>query len=90
MKLFTTLFFLFLSLSGFSQSYDTDMLSKDFHKGRREALRNFLPEKTCAVIFAGAERQRANDTKFIYHQDPNFYYLTGLNEPNAMLLIFKE
>ena len=66
------------------------MLTKDFHRGRREALRKSLPVNTCAVVFAGAERQRANDTKFIYHQDPNFYYLTGLTEPNAMLIIFKE
>ncbi len=90
MKILKTLLFLLIALSGFSQIYDTDMLSKDFHKGRREAIRKSLPENTCAAVFAGAERQRANDTKFIYHQDPNFYYLTGLNEPNALLLIFKE
>lgn len=90
MKSLKTLFLLCISLSGFSQSYDADMLSKEFHKGRRDALRSFMPANTCAVIFAGAERQRANDTKFIYHQDPNFYYLTGLLEPNAMLIIFKE
>lgn len=90
MKTLKTLFLLCISTSGFSQSYDSDMLSKEFHKGRRDALRKYLSENSCAVIFAGAERQRANDTKFIYHQDPNFYYLTGLLEPNAMLIIFKE
>ncbi len=74
----------------FSQNYDNDLLSKDFHQGRREALRKLLPDSSCAVFFANPERQRANDTKFIYHQDPNFYYLTGLNEPNAMFIIFKE
>ncbi len=84
------LVFLFLSSFSFSQNYDNDILSKEFHKGRREALRKFLPANTCAVVFAGAERQRANDTKFIYHQDPNFYYLTGYNEPNSLLIIFKE
>jgi Xaa-Pro aminopeptidase len=25
-----------------------------------------------------------------YHQDPNFYYLTGFTEQNSMLIIFKE
>lgn len=84
--------FLFIGLSAlsYSQSYDTDLLSKEFHKGRRDALRKSLPDNTCAVFFAGAERKRANDTKFIYHQDPDFYYLTGLNEPNSMIIIFKE
>ncbi|MCX6295563.1 MAG: aminopeptidase P N-terminal domain-containing protein, partial [Bacteroidetes bacterium] len=88
-KLFFLVFLLATGLS-FSQNYDTDILSKEFHKERREALRKFLPNNSCAVIFAGAERQRANDTKFIYHQNPNFYYLTGLNEPNAVVIIFKE
>jgi Xaa-Pro aminopeptidase len=27
---------------------------------------------------------------FRYHQDPNFYYLTGLREPNAILIVFSE
>jgi Xaa-Pro aminopeptidase len=74
----------------YAQSYDTDLLSKEFHHGRREAIRKGLPDSACAVFFSNPERARANDTKFIYHQDPNFYYLTGLNEPNSMLIIFKE
>ncbi len=86
---FTLLTFLIGSLV-FSQSYDTDLLSKDFHKGRREALRKLMPDSSCTVFFTNPERQRANDTKYLYHQDPNFYYLTGLLEPNAVLFIFKE
>jgi Xaa-Pro aminopeptidase len=73
-----------------AQSYDTDLLTKEFHQGRREAVRKGLPDSSCAVFFSNPERIRANDTKFIYHQDPNFYYLTGLNEPNSLLIIFKE
>ena len=73
-----------------SQSYDTDLLSKEFHKGRREALRKLMPDSSCAVFFTNPERQRANDTKYLYHQDPDFYYLTGLTEPNAILIVFKE
>jgi Xaa-Pro aminopeptidase len=70
--------------------YDTDVLSKDFHKGRREALRKLMPDSSVIVMFAGAVRNRANDVDFLYHQDPDFYYLTGLTEPDAMLLIFKD
>ena len=78
------------SLLGYSQNYDTDLLTKEFHQNRRDALRKLLPDSSCAVFFANPERQRANDTKYIYHQDPNFYYFTGLNEPNSMIIIFKE
>jgi Xaa-Pro aminopeptidase len=27
---------------------------------------------------------------YVYHQDPDFYYLTGYKEPNAVLLIFSD
>lgn len=91
MKLRFLISFLLLSVLCLkAQSYDTDLLSKEFHQNRREALRKLLPENTCAIFFANPERQRANDTKYLYHQDPDFYYLTGLTEPNAMLIIFKE
>jgi Xaa-Pro aminopeptidase len=73
-----------------AQTYDSDLLNKEFHKNRREALRKLLPDNTCAVFFANPERQRANDTKYLYHQDPDFYYLTGFTEPNALLIIFKK
>jgi len=70
--------------------YDTDLLSKDFHNGRREALRALMPEGSVAVFFSAPVRNRANDVDFEYHQDPDFYYLTGLNEPNSVLVVFKD
>ena len=59
-----------------------------FHQSRREALREKLPPNSVAVIFANPTRNRANDVDFVYHQDPNFFYLTGWREPQAVLLIF--
>ena len=36
--------------------------------------------------YSGINMVRANsDVDFEFHQDPNFYYLTGLNEPNSIL-----
>ena len=67
-----------------------DILTAEFHKQRREAFRQKLPENSVAVFFANPVRNRANDVDYLYHQDPNFYYLTGYREPNAVLLIFKE
>ena len=67
-----------------------DLLSMDFHEGRRDALRQKLPDKSVAVFFTNPVRNRANDVDYMYHQDPNFYYLTGHRQPGAMLLIFKE
>jgi Xaa-Pro aminopeptidase len=70
--------------------YDTDLLSKEFHAGRREALRNLMADSSVAVFFSSTIKTRSNDVDFEFHQDPNFYYLTGLNEPDAVLFVFKN
>ncbi len=70
--------------------YDNDLLSPEFHRQRREALRTKLPEGGVALFFASPVRNRSNDVDYEYHQDPNFYYLTGLREPEALLFVFKE
>jgi len=70
--------------------YDTDLLTPAFFAKNRQALRDSMPKNTVAVLFANPVRNRSNDVDYEYHQDPNFYYLTGLREPNAVLLIFKE
>jgi Xaa-Pro aminopeptidase len=75
---------------GISQDLPTDYLPADFHKDRRDAVKAKLPPKTAVVLFANAERNRANDVDYVYHQDPNFYYLTGYKEPNAVLILFSE
>lgn len=86
------IFIILLSTSTFyaQEGLPTDYLSSDFHKDRREALREKMPANTVAVFFANAVRNRANDVDYVYHQDPNFYYLTGYKEPNAVLVIFSE
>jgi Xaa-Pro aminopeptidase len=91
MKIFKFLFiaFLFVSINGFSQT-PTDFLSKEFHKSRRVALRTKMPTNSVAVVFANPVRNRANDVDYIFHQDPNFYYLTGYREPNAVLVLFSD
>jgi Xaa-Pro aminopeptidase len=68
----------------------TDFLSKEFHKERRQKLREKMPANSVAVFFANPIRNRANDVDFIYHQDPEFLYLTGYKEPHAVLLVFKD
>ena len=55
----------------------TDFLSPAFHQQRRELLRAQLPPHSVAVVFAAPVRNRANDVDFVYHQNPDFHYLTG-------------
>lgn len=81
---------LLMGIPAIAQEMPTDFLSADFHQGRRVLVREMMPTNSVAVFFANAERNRANDVDYIYHQNPDFYYLTGYKEPNAVLLIFSE
>lgn len=82
----TSLFTFFVA----AQQLPTDYLTADFHKGRRDAFRAEMPANSVAVLFSNPVRNRANDVDYIYHQDPDFHYLTGYNEPHAVLLIFSS
>ncbi len=92
MKSLLPLFILLSSFSLLAQNADlpNDFLPKGFHKDRREKLRASLPQNSVAVFFANPVRNRARDVDYIYHQDPDFYYLTGYKEPDALLFIFKD
>ena len=106
MRYFTIYFFLFSFLKLTSQEkstfpittlrpdtlgiYDTDLLPPIFHKERRKLVRTFMPENSMAIFCSAKNMLRANDVDFEFHQDPNFYYLTGLNESNSILILFKN
>ncbi len=67
-----------------------DYLTKEFHAGRREALRKLMPANSVAVIFAYPERVFSEDVNYAYHPSPDLYYFSGYKETSAVLLIFKD
>jgi Xaa-Pro aminopeptidase len=70
--------------------YPSDQLTPAFHAGRRAAFRDMMAKNSVGIFFASQVRTRNNDVDYFYAQNKNFYYFTGLEEANAMLLIFKE
>jgi len=92
-KIFVLLSHLVLSASVFSQDAENlpaDYLSKEFHAGRRDALRHLMPSNSVAVIFAYPERIFSRDINYTFHQNPDLYYFSGYTEANSVLLIFKD
>ena len=83
------LFILSISLNA-QDDLPTDYLSKDFHAGRREALRKIMPDNSVMVVMAYPTRVFSNDVDYFYHQNPDMYYFSGYKEPHSILLIFKE
>lgn len=70
--------------------YPNDYLSPEFHAGRRAAFKEKMPAKSVGIFFASQVRLRNDDVDYQYAQNKNFYYFTGLEEPNSLLLLFKE
>ncbi|MGB2130010.1 MAG: Xaa-Pro aminopeptidase [Marinobacterium sp.] len=54
---------------------------------RRERLLAALPVDSIALIAAAHLTSRNRDAEFAFRQDSDFYYLTGFNEPDAILLL---
>src|SRR5689334_25051833 len=90
MKLLVVAFLVPLFFQMPAQDMPGDFLTKAFYKERRQKLREELPPNSVAVFFANPTRNRANDVDYVYHQDPDFFYLTGYKESNSLLLVFKD
>lgn len=57
-----------------------------FQKRRTELL-SLLPPNSIALIPAASLKIRNRDTEYSFRQNSDFYYLTGFNEPDAVLAI---
>lgn len=63
-----------------------NLFDASFFAGNRKRLRSLLD--TDIVVLTGSARlQRSGDTTFPFRQDSNFWYFTGINEPECVLVI---
>lgn len=63
------------------------MITQKEYQTRRRTLASRLPADSIAVIPASSELLRNGDAHYRFRQDSDFSYLTGFNEPDALLLI---
>lgn len=57
---------------------------------RRQALLAKMAPASAAVIFAAPEATRSNDSEYPFRQNSDFWYFTGFNEPEAVLVLIKS
>lgn len=57
---------------------------------RRQALLAKMQPGSAALIFAAPEAIRSNDSEYPYRQSSDFWYFTGFNEPEALLVLIKS
>jgi Xaa-Pro aminopeptidase len=63
------------------------MISLQEYQQRRQKLATLLPKDSIAVIPSASEYLRNGDGHYRFRQDSDFYYLTGFNEPDAVLVL---
>lgn len=61
----------------------------EFFAANRARLRELFTGTAPIVITANGHLQRSGDTTFPFQQDTNFWYLTGINEPDVVLVMDK-
>lgn len=61
----------------------------DFFKGNRQKLRELFTGTAPIVLTGNGLMQRSTSETFPFRQDGNFWYLTGIDEPNVVLVMDK-
>ena len=62
-------------------------ISKSEYSRRRKNLMALMEPNSIAIIPAAREQLRSKDTHFPFRQDSDFYYLSGFQEPDAVLVL---
>lgn len=63
------------------------MITQQEYRSRRARLAQLLPADSIAVISSATEIIRNGDAHYRFRQDSDFYYLTGFNEPDSILIL---
>ncbi|WP_241623026.1 Xaa-Pro aminopeptidase [Rosenbergiella australiborealis] len=66
------------------------MISQKNYSKRRQALLKQMQPGSAALIFAAPEVTRSRDTEYLFRQHSDFWYFTGFNEPEALLILIKS
>lgn len=68
----------------------SDNFTSEFFAGNREKLRQLSASTAPIVVTANGLLQRGGDSTYPFEQDASFWYLTGINDPDIILVLDKE
>ncbi|WP_367899948.1 aminopeptidase P N-terminal domain-containing protein, partial [Bacillus pseudomycoides] len=60
-----------------------------FFAQNRERLTRTLPDESITILFAGQAPHMSADAHYKFVPNRNFYYLTGIDEPNVIFILKK-
>lgn len=65
-------------------------MDRIYHFGNRERLYKMLKPNSLLALFSGEEICKTNDENYVFFADRSFYYLTGLDGKQSVLLAIKD
>lgn len=63
------------------------MFGKDFFQKNRQKLRDSFAGEAMVVLSANAKMEKGVDSTYPFSQDSNFWYLSGIDEPEVIVVI---
>src|SRR5438874_8135133 len=64
--------------------------NSDFFAGNRQRLQALFTGTAPIVVTANGLLQRGADSTYAFAQDANFWYLTGIDEPDLVLVMDRD
>ena len=66
------------------------MITREEYTLRRNKLLNLVDDNSVTIIFSGVGRKKSADENYDFVPNKNFYYLTGIEQENSILLLIKN
>ncbi|UAY77120.1 Xaa-Pro aminopeptidase [Pasteurella canis] len=70
-------------------AYMATLPQQEFIERRNKVFEQMQDDSVC-IVFSEIEKRRSNDCAYPFRQDSYFWYLTGFNEPNSVLILRKK
>ena len=64
-------------------------MKSGFYKNNREKVLNKIKDNSLLILFAGKAPKKTADEKYPFTPNRNFYYLTGVDEEDHILVLSK-
>jgi Xaa-Pro aminopeptidase len=65
-------------------------LANNLFTNNRKSFVSRIKEASIALFYASDEFPRSGDQNFIFKQNPDFFYLTGIDQEQSILLLFPD
>ena len=66
------------------------MITREEYTSRRNKLFNMLDDNSVTILFSGVGRKKSGDENYDFVPNKNFYYLTGIEQENSVLMLIRN